>query len=351
MSIELTKVDTSTRQALYETLLTSWNQPWGKEFQQEFLDWRYARRTDGETLVAMSGSKCIGMIDNFIRPYRIGGREVLVREPCEWYCLPGNRSVGMRLLKFFLAQGDPMLAAGLTEGTLALAPGMKWTHLLDAHDFVLPITARRLAGSILRRARLGDGSVTRYLPRGIRLRPNSAWARHKEVDGEVDDLTPQDLTGKGWPSADDRIAHGIAPVLTDSYVQWLKSCPASLGEVFCCTFRIKGVLVGMTLCRIEASKVGRKARLIHLQSSELNAQTLRWMIAENVRRAIQRDAERFQYRSSCTVTNAALVSLGFRPAATVPVIVGFNDLPIPSGLANITYLRGDDAMIPTLIGE
>lgn len=328
MSIELTRADASTRQALYETLLTSWNQQWGAEFQEEFLDWRYGRRPDGETLIAMSGSKCVGVLDNFIRPYRIGGREVLVREPCEWYCLPGNR-----------------------KGTLALALGMKWTHLADTCEFVLPITARRLAGTILRRARLGDGSITRYLPRRIRLQPLSVWTKHREVEGEVDDLSLDDLAGKGWPSADDKVAHSIAPVLTKSYVHWLRACPASLGAAFCCAFRIKGALAGITVCRIEASKVGRKAKLIHLQSSELNVRTLRWMIAENVRRAIQLDAEKFQCRSSCAVTNAALLSLRFRPAANVPVIAGFNDLPIPAGAANVTYLRGDDAMIPTLIGE
>jgi hypothetical protein len=91
MSIEFTKVEASTRQAFYDTLLMFWDQHWEKEFQQEFLAWRYGRRTDGETLVVMSGSKCIGMIDSFIRPYRIGGQEVLVREPCDWYCLPGLR--------------------------------------------------------------------------------------------------------------------------------------------------------------------------------------------------------------------------------------------------------------------
>ena len=82
--MEFTKVDGMTRQAFYDTLLMFWDQHWEKEFQQEFLAWRYGRRTDGETLVAMSGSKCIGMIDSFIRPYRIGGQEVLVREPCDW---------------------------------------------------------------------------------------------------------------------------------------------------------------------------------------------------------------------------------------------------------------------------
>jgi hypothetical protein len=77
MSIEYTTVDPATRQAFYDTLLTFWDQKWEGEFQHEFLAWRYGRRTDGETLVAMAGSKCIGLLDDFIRPYRVGGREVL----------------------------------------------------------------------------------------------------------------------------------------------------------------------------------------------------------------------------------------------------------------------------------
>jgi hypothetical protein len=32
-------------------------------------------------------------------------------------------------------------------------------------------------------------------------------------------------------------------------------------------------------------------------------------------------------------------------------MIGFNDLPTPSGPVNVTLLRGDDAMIPSLIGE
>ena len=37
MCIEFTKVEASTRQAFYDTLLMFWDQHWEKEFQQEFL--------------------------------------------------------------------------------------------------------------------------------------------------------------------------------------------------------------------------------------------------------------------------------------------------------------------------
>jgi hypothetical protein len=112
------------------------------------------------------------------------------------------------------------------------------------------------------------------------------------------------------------------------------------------------VLVGISVTRIEQSKVGRKARLIHLQSFRPDVATLRWMIAENARRSTEREAESVHCRSSCQVTNDALRSLGFRETGQVPVITSFNDLPVVPGSAmNVTFLRGDDAMIPTLIAE
>lgn len=75
------------------------------------------------------------------------------------------------------------------------------------------------------------------------------------------------------------------------------------------------------------------------------------MIAENVYRAAQLEAESVLCRSSCLITNAALASLRFLPTANEAVMVRFNGLPIPSGPVNVTFLRGDDVMIPTLIAE
>jgi hypothetical protein len=32
-------------------------------------------------------------------------------------------------------------------------------------------------------------------------------------------------------------------------------------------------------------------------------------------------------------------------------MIGFNDRPVPCGPLNVTFLRGDDAMIPSVIAE
>jgi hypothetical protein len=351
VSIEFTKVEETTRQAFFETLLTFWDQHWKSGFRDEFLAWRYTRRSEGETLVAMSGSKCIGLIDTFIRPYRVGARTVLVREPCDWYCLPGNRGIGMRLMKYLIAQGEPILGVGLPKALIAIAPRLKWKHLLDAHDFILPITARRVAGTVLRKAGMGDGSIAKYLPRSLRLRSTSAWTKHREIDGEVEEISPNDWLGDNSPIGEDDGEYALTPILTKKYAQWLRSGPTSLGPVRCFAFRERGSPAGLSVSRIEASKVGYKLKLIHLQAFKPNVRTLRWMIAENVLRAAEFDAESVHCRSSCPITSAALTSLGFYRTAKEAVMIGFNDLPTPSGPVNVTLLRGDDAMIPSLIGE
>jgi hypothetical protein len=347
MCTEFTKVEASTREAFYDTLLMFWDQHWEKEFQQEFLAWRYGRRTDGETLVAMSGSKCIGVIDSFIRPYR--RQEVLVREPCDWYWLPGNRGVGMRLLRFLIAQGEPLLAVGLSKGTMAIAPRMNWTRLLDTHHFILPLTARRVAGAILRK-RLGDGSVAMssrvgyafgQIPRGRSIGTSMGRSRTSPRRTGPARIGPTWLkeAGMQWRPSSPRATSNGCPRAAFARLGLRPRVPE------------KRALVGLTICRIEASKVGRKAKLIHLQSSELNMKTLRWMIAENVYRAAQLEAESVLCRSSCLITNAALASLRFHPTANEAVMVRFNGLPIPSGPVNVTFLRGDDVMIPSLIAE
>jgi len=351
MSIEYAKVEPASRQAFYETLLTFWDQRWERDFQQDFLDWRYARRTDGETLVALSGSKCIALIDTFIRPYRVGGRRVLVREPCDWYCTPGFRGVGMRLMKWLIAQNEPLLGVGLPEAAIAIAPRLKWRHLLDTHDFVLPITARRLAAAGLRKVGLGDGSVTKYMPRSIRLRSKSTWTQHRVTDSQVEEVAPERWPGEDWDAVRGDGGYAVTPVVTRSYVQWLASAPASLGRLICLAFRVEGALVGLSICRIEASKVGHKARLIHLQALEPDVRKLQWMIAENVALADGLAAESFHCRSSCPIINSALASLGFRRRSSEAVMAGFKEIAIPAGPVDMTFLRGDDAMIPSLIAE
>ena len=352
MQVEFTKAGSSTRQAFYDSWLTFWARRWDANFLQEFLDWRYARRVDGETLLAMSGEKCIGFIDTFIRPYRFGGQQIIVREPCDWYCLPEFGGTDLRFMDFLIAQGQPLLGVGLPESAIAIASRLRWRHLLDTHDFILPITVRRVAGAVIRKAKLGNGSLAAYLPHELNLRSRHTWTKYDEAEGVVSEISPDD-----WPREQDFLEanqadiYAIAPVPTRTYVKWLASGPPTLGEVLCLEFRRKGVRIGLTILRIEESKVGCKARIIHLHANELKLSTLQWMIAANIGRATQLKVESVHCRSSCSTTSAALSSLHFHPTANEAVMVGFNDQQLPIGPVNISFLHGDDAMVPSRIAE
>ena len=56
------------------------------------------------------------------------------------------------------------------------------------------------------------------------------WTKHRDVDGEVEDLAAQDWPGEDWPNVVEGGGYAVAPVLTKSYVQWLSSGPPSLGR-------------------------------------------------------------------------------------------------------------------------
>jgi hypothetical protein len=345
--VEFTTVTPEIREPFYEALLQFWNQPWAPEAMREFLDWRYVRRVGGETLVAMSGNTCLGLVDMFLRPYRIGDGEVLVREPCDWFCRPESRGLGMRMMRFINQQKEPLLGVGLPDAAVAIRRRMNWIHLTDAHDFMLRLTVRRLAAAAVRRLKLGDGSITRLIPSGLYLRPPRSWAAHKLPGGEVRDLAPG---SDDWAAIRSASVYELQPVFTPEYFDWLRSAPPSLGAVLGLTFHQEGRPVGFTISRIEPTLIGKKAKIIHLQAFVPKVETLRWMIAENISRAIELGAESAQCRSSCQVTNAALASLGFAPKRREAVMIGFGDRAVPKGATNVTFLRGDDAMIPSLIG-
>lgn len=344
MCTEFTKVEASTREVFYDTLLMLWDQHWEKEFQQEFLAWRYGRRTDGETLVAMSGSKCIGVIDSFIRPYR--RHEVLVREPCDWYWLPGNRGVGMQLLRFLIAQGEPLLAVGRSKGTMAIAPRMNWTRLLDTHHFILPLTARRVTGAIRAKGLGTDRSR-------CTSRVGYAFGQIplQDVDGEVEDLAPEDWPGEEWPNVVEGGGYAVAPILTKSYVQWLSSG------------RLRSA-------RSSASRSGKKracrAHDLPHRSEQGRAQGQAHPPA--VIRTEHEDAA-VDDRRECLSGGPArsrerplqVVMPDYQRSARVPPLPSHRErgrdgeiqwhAPIPFGPVNVTFLRGDDVMIPSLIAE
>src|SRR5438094_250524 len=86
------------------------------------IRWRYdARPSGGGIWLAGHDGQCVAMLDSFVRPYLLDGRRILVREGCDWYCLPKYRPLGLgvRLMREMMACPEPMLSIGGRNATLA----------------------------------------------------------------------------------------------------------------------------------------------------------------------------------------------------------------------------------------
>jgi hypothetical protein len=128
----------------------SWKRDWSEELAERYVAWRYGERADGDTLVACDRGRCVGILDSFIRPYRIADRQEIVRETCDWFCLPEYRAlgVGLHLMRRMMAKPEPILVIGGTDVTQNLLPRLKWTQLPDVGNFILGVSARTVAGLV-----------------------------------------------------------------------------------------------------------------------------------------------------------------------------------------------------------
>ena len=96
---------------------TVWKRDWSEELAETYFSWRYRARESGDTLVASDQGRCIGILDSFTRPYWIAGRQQIVRETCDWFCLPEYRAfgVGLHLMRRMMAKPEPILVIGGTD--------------------------------------------------------------------------------------------------------------------------------------------------------------------------------------------------------------------------------------------
>jgi hypothetical protein len=121
MSITLIPLSDADHASVRRLLAEFWPCDWSEELE-DYLAWRFGRRESGETLVASDRGRCVGILDSFIRPYLIAGQRELVRETCDWFCLPEYRAVGvgLHLMRRMMSKPEPILVIGGTKATLDL---------------------------------------------------------------------------------------------------------------------------------------------------------------------------------------------------------------------------------------
>jgi len=166
LSITFTSLSEANSAHVREFLVMSWKRDWSDELAESYFAWRYVARGASETLVACDQGRCVGILDSFIRPYWIAGRQEFVRETCDWFCMPEYRSagVGLHLMRRMMAKPQPILVIGGSADTRNLLPRLKWAKLSDLSSFILVVSARALAGLVARNRPRGVTRVAHLIP-------------------------------------------------------------------------------------------------------------------------------------------------------------------------------------------
>ena len=317
----------------------SWKRDWSEELAQSYFSWRYGSRPSGESLVACDHGRCIGILDSFIRPYWIVGRQEVVRETCDWFCLPDYRAlgVGLHLMRRMMAKPESILVIGGTDYTQNLLPRLKWARLPDVGNFVLGISARTVAGLIAHSKWQNGTKIARLIPniplarRPPRLAAPSADSQSRvRVVGEAEEM----------PNS---APYAVAPVLDTQFLDWLAGAPAVLGKFLVLKFFCDGEPVGISISRLkELPSFGYTSQIVHLQATKFEA--IKWMASETLHHLIDRGAGAIVCRASCPSTASALSALGFWQRKPSPAYWWPAAKLSPASAFHLTTLQADDAL-------
>jgi hypothetical protein len=328
----------SVRELLVRTV---WKREWSEELAENYFSWRYGgARGSGETLVASDQGRCVGTLDSFTRPYWIAGRQEIVRETCDWFCLPEYRAfgVGLHLMRRMMAKPEPILVIGGTAYTQDLLPRLKWARLPDVGNFVLGLSARTVAGLVAHKRWRRGIKLARVVPniplvrRVPHLAPPSANSHARiRVLGEAEEEVPRIAT------------YVIAPTLGTRVLDWLARAPPVLGQFLQLRFFCDGECVGLSISRLEElPSCGCIARIVHLHAARF--EMIDWMVSATVHYLIERGAGAVLCRASCPNTASALSRLGFWRLKPVPAYWWPANSRPPPGLLHLTTLQADDAL-------
>jgi hypothetical protein len=261
----------------------------------------------------------------------------VVRETCDWFCLPAYRAlgVGLHLMRRVMDRPEPTFAIGGTENTRQLLPKLRWTSLPDTHDFVLPASAKTAASFLTRgsgRFAWAAGLIPniplarRPLRSAPRFDKPLVQIRHLGDEAQVVGIGPYDF----------------GPEVELPVLDWLARAPPILGEFVVLRFLADDAHAGIAICRIEKLSLGCVAQIVHLQPARV--EVIDWMVSETVSHLLERGAGVIFGRSSCRSIGGALTGAGFYRRKPVPMFWWARDNAPPAGQFNLASLQADDAL-------
>jgi len=350
MALRLTRLDEANRPAFEALLVQAWRQNWDPDLARALIRWRYYDRpSGGGTWLACNDGQCVAMFDSFLRPYLLDGRRILVREGCDWYCLPKYRplGIGIRLMREMMACPEPLISIGGSAATREILPRLHFTRLPDVQRYVLPIKARCLAGALLR-GRWPEGE--RYataIPDFIPLsspRPAPAPPLGRGRVAEWRPGTPAALPIPASP--------GLVQILEQADQDWFARMPPGIAEALGLVFFLDDTPVAFSLSQIEPTITGFDGCIVHLQIDHPAQAAADWVLAETAWRLAARGVGMIRCLASSPQKIRALRNAGFVAREALPSYWWPKpDVPTPTA-SDLGYLRADDALpLPALHGR
>jgi hypothetical protein len=326
MGVTFVTLDQAHRHVMHRHLRDTRKSEWPDAQLAEYIEWRYFRRREGETLLAVSKDRCVAMIDSVIRAYADGGGRVNVREPAEWFCLPEFRplGLGLQVLKRMMGRPEPIIAVRGTPDTQALLPRLGWERLPDVVLLNAVINWRRRLQEV----------KTRF----FRLAP--AAARDQDLHVTFTPPNQQDLDAVAAS------ARAFTPLLSAWEVEWFTSAPHGVGEYLWVRLERGGVCQGYGLGRAYRSTTKLRGKVIHVAA--VSPAVLPPLIEALMGQFRHRSIDHIAARASDANTVASYSRCGFAAGrATQPVYwwKGTRDSISPVTL-DLSYLRGDDSIRP-----
>jgi hypothetical protein len=319
-------------------------QVWKRPRSAGYLRWRYLEHPHHHAVLALRGGECVAMVSVFRRPYRVGGRTVVVSDSFDWFCLPELRrsGLGVRVMQRLMQDEEPVIVTGGSADTRDLLPRMRFQIPATVVRFCLVLGADRAADLLARRVRVPRalGRIAFTLARPL-LAPR---VRSVPAGGVVE--TPGTLDAETLALDPRPGGRGTLPVWAPEYLAWLAAGSPAFGRYEPLVFRIAGALAGWALLRIHAGPAGTDAALVDLRAREPSAELYAWMVSEAAVRAARFGPGLLMAGTTCPELSAALRRSRFREVSTAPVHYWAKDgapldAPVVFGLH-----WGDEPLLP-----
>lgn len=316
MTIEIERLTVDHLDAVRHLRQSQNNNDWPEEFSDRFYRWRYSARDQSETLLAFDEGRCVAMLDSSFHSYRVGDSIIRVREPSEWLCLPNYRpkGLGLRLMRTFMSESEPMFAMAGTWMTQDILPLMGWQKLPDTTNYSLPLTSGALAESLLGRLRVPAGKLRSRLANTLSF---PVWHRRARAPTNQSTIS-EHRVGDPLPIVEPSRDYAFACISSQWEPAWLDNAPPDMGRYIWLVGRVDGVPVGLTISRLFLRKGACEANLLHVQTSQRSSELYEWLTTETVRFLAQRGAVKVACRASCPIFSSALKRVGFVERSRTP---------------------------------